>query len=538
MCRDNSCFVRVQIVQLWSNTALWRFGNRPSSEWVAADAVFLDLAAASLPPRWSGLHDDCHNPCATAEATQGDVGAPRPVRHAEKARTSTCSLADRVAETVVARYRTEAARLDEGAWIDDAASQTVVAGVVLMTQDGVLECVALGAGTRVVPDSVVETDVATGRVVADLHGEVLARRAFVAYVMHELEALRNRRQERESLIVAVPSSDEDGEALHRPRFRTDISIHFYSSSAPCGNACVRRWAKPPGDDIFDAELSPNEWPRRPHRLFRATHRAEGEVAVLCKVDPLADAPPTIATGGFPPPGTCLPDDAAASSRASCSDKLARWCSVGLEGSLVRSLVDSASRTLAPDTVTVGRKFCRPHLERAVCCRVGDRVTVGNTPRHPAIMCTSVKLHPGAYDAERGATFGSRALLWYRRDDCGGEVGAEIVDGLTGLLLFSREPCSVARCRLLEHWVRLHPPLPLNSSPSWTLMPFDLRWRAAKALAEESYRQRVDVLLDTVLERWPRRRARHAQSSVLVAAERQSDIVGYTGQPKRPHLDSR
>jgi hypothetical protein len=77
----------------------------------------------------------------------------------------------------------------------------------------------------------------------------------------------------------------------------------------------------------------------------------------------------------------------------CSDKICRWNVLGLEGSLLSSLLSSP---LYLSTITVGRKFSEVICRRASCCRVGERWPSREASQdsiyclhHPVIMGTGV-----------------------------------------------------------------------------------------------------------------------------------------------------
>jgi hypothetical protein len=52
----------------------------------------------------------------------------------------------------------------------------------------------------------------------------------------------------------------------------------------------------------------------------------------------------------------------------CSDKIAVWNAVGIQGALLSHILASP---LYVDSITVGRKFSEPHARRALCCRLQD-----------------------------------------------------------------------------------------------------------------------------------------------------------------------
>ena len=152
------------------------------------------------------------------------------------------------------------------------------------------------------------------------------------------------------------------------------------------------------------------------------------------------------------------------SLPSCSDLIAAWNVLGVQGALLRCPVRPATLPTPPapapnaalsvgaetpqaalagwgylaaplfvHTLTVGRKYSHPHLARAVCCRVAlahqalsrkeaaiaRAVDGAQTPapaaarvNPPVLLCTAVPLDTTARDADAAAAFHeSRCALW-------------------------------------------------------------------------------------------------------------------------------
>ena len=68
--------------------------------------------------------------------------------------------------------------------------------------------------------------------------------------------------------------------------------------------------------------------------------------------------------GWCPPSCSIPNFGKGTMH-SCSDKICRWNCLGLQGSLLMSVLDGP---IYMTTLTVGRKFSREVCRRAVCCR--------------------------------------------------------------------------------------------------------------------------------------------------------------------------
>jgi hypothetical protein len=174
------------------------------------------------------------------------------------------------------------------------------------------------------------------------------------------------------------------------KYTGGLRFHLYVSSAPCGNACIRRWATVKKEVFGEDE-----------KLFGLCHQKislhalkEGQIALTSKREGASELTE------FLPTGVCRYTE---SGILSCSDKIAIFNAVGwtklcLTQSLPR--VDMSS-------ITIGRKFARQHAQRAFCCRLQDSKIV--TVNHPTLLCTAVKLDEGARYED--ATFSDEVLVW-------------------------------------------------------------------------------------------------------------------------------
>lgn len=204
------------------------------------------------------------------------VHAKDAVRHAEKRRIGTCEFANRVATVSLDAYRSAVPKSHR-----DAMKQTCVAAIVAHYSNkcnhlegvkngvGKLRVLGLGVGTKFISHDVLfeeqknETNCGYGRRIRDCHAEVLARRAFRRQVA--LEILENLRKKSScdtkadaadelSILERVECKDDDKQTSNICyRLKPNVTIHFYASSAPCGNATLKKFVKME-KEVFDTSL--------------------------------------------------------------------------------------------------------------------------------------------------------------------------------------------------------------------------------------------------------------------------------------------
>ncbi|KAL3911273.1 MAG: hypothetical protein SGPRY_008754, partial [Prymnesium sp.] len=187
------------------------------------------------------------------------------LRDAEKSRKPTCAFADRLANCALESFH----KVRVQAGFD--YKQTVLAAIVVLRSsppppairlaspstppppsplppEGVasppamtpeMYVASLACGTKFLRREKVEAD-RVGGCVRDCHAEVLARRCFRRYLAAEIRRVLRG----EASNAAHPPILEEGPPGCRMRLAAGVSLHLYSSSQPCGNASIKRWAKP------------------------------------------------------------------------------------------------------------------------------------------------------------------------------------------------------------------------------------------------------------------------------------------------------
>ena len=166
----------------------------------------------------------------------------------------------------------------------DANKQTCVATIVahyssnnlssnedIINDVGKLKVIGLGVGTKFLSDDIIKNEQNAdiyGKRIRDCHAEVLARRAFrrqiALEILADLKAIRND----ESAVSSKTNTNDDHDdfsILERGcgngnqqnnicyRVKSNVTLHFYASSAPCGNATLKKFVKME-KEIFDTSL--------------------------------------------------------------------------------------------------------------------------------------------------------------------------------------------------------------------------------------------------------------------------------------------
>ncbi|KAJ7427901.1 double-stranded RNA-specific editase 1-like protein [Willisornis vidua] len=244
-------------------------------------------------------------------------------------------LADAVARLVVDKF----SDLTEN-FTSPHARRKVLAGIVMTTGTDVKDAlvISVSTGTKCINGEYMSD---RGLALNDCHAEIIARRCLLKFLYTQLELyLSNKEDQQKSIFIR---SEQGGFKL-----KENVQFHLYISTSPCGDARIFSPHEAAQEDQGD---------RHPNRKARGQLRTkiesgEGTIPVRSTT--------TIQTWDGVLQGERL-------LTMSCSDKIARWNVLGIQGALLSLFVEP----IYFSSIILGSLYHGDHLSRAVYQRIAE-----------------------------------------------------------------------------------------------------------------------------------------------------------------------
>uniref|UniRef100_UPI0037E898B7 double-stranded RNA-specific editase B2-like n=1 Tax=Semicossyphus pulcher TaxID=241346 RepID=UPI0037E898B7 len=244
------------------------------------------------------------------------------------------------AESIFQLVREKYTELTDGCLSTSHGRHKVLAGIV-MTRGFDLrsaQVVSLATGTKCLnSDNMIDH----GDTLGDCHAEVVSRRALVRFLYAQLEMLICKPADCEEQSIFVPNKGGGASGGSSFRLQEGVLFHMYVSSSPCG----------------DARLN------CPYEATAAYRSRRFRCHLRVKVDGGEGTLPITARGAN------QKRDGVALGKPlftmSCTDKMAKWSVLGLQGALLSHLVEP----IYLHSLTVGTLSHTGHLGRAMARRL-------------------------------------------------------------------------------------------------------------------------------------------------------------------------
>ncbi|CAM4600658.1 unnamed protein product [Leuciscus chuanchicus] len=345
-------------------------------------------------------------------------------------------LADAVSRLVVDKF----SELTDN-FTSPHARRKVLAGVVMTTGTDVKDAqvICVSTGTKCINGEYMSD---RGLALNDCHAEIIARRSLIRYLYMQLEHfLSNNKEEHQKSIFT--QCDKRGF-----RLKDNVQFHLYISTSPCGDARIFSPHEAGVEDQGD---------RHPNRKARGQLRTKiesGEGTIPVRTSN------TIQTWDGVLQGERL-------LTMSCSDKIARWNVVGIQGSLMSYFTEP----IYFSSIILGSLYHADHLSRAMYQRIADIEDLPqqfslNRPLLSGISNAEARQPGKAPNFSVNWTVGDQAL--------------EVINATTGKDDMGR-PSRLCKHAIYSRWVPLHTKL---SSTLRIKVPKPSSYHEAKQAAEE------------------------------------------------------
>lgn len=228
---------------------------------------------------------------------------------------------------------------------DMYAKRKVLAGIVMTknSQSDTAQVISVSTGTKCINGEYISIG---GAVVNDCHAEIISRRCLMVFVYQQLGLLFDPTTAEDSIFEICPN--QPGVF----KLKSGVEFHLYINTAPCGDARIF--------SPHEEETNVDKHPNRKARGQLRTKIESGEGTI-----PVKNSDGIQTWDGIIQGQRLL--------TMSCSDKVARWNVLGVQGALLASLI----QPIYLSSIVLGSLLHPAHMHRAVCGRMEN--SLGSLP---------------------------------------------------------------------------------------------------------------------------------------------------------------
>ncbi|EDW06228.2 double-stranded RNA-specific editase Adar isoform X3 [Drosophila mojavensis] len=225
----------------------------------------------------------------------------------------------------------------------------VLAGIVMTENMNFCEAkvISVSTGTKCVSGEHMSVN---GAVLNDSHAEIVSRRCLLKYLYAQLDLQCNQATAYQSIFVR----NTDGQYPYK--LKSGVHFHLYINTAPCGDA-----------RIFSPHENDTGVDKHPNRKARGQLRT--------KIESGEGTIPVKSSDGIQTWDGVLQGQRLLTM--SCSDKIARWNIVGIQGSLLSAIIEPVYL----HSIVLGSLLHPEHMYRAVCGRIEKSIQGLPPPYH-------------------------------------------------------------------------------------------------------------------------------------------------------------
>lgn len=308
------------------------------------------------------------------------------------------------------------------------ARRKVLSGVVMTTGTDVKDAkvISVSTGTKCINGEYMSD---RGLALNDCHAEIISRRSLLRFLYAQLELYLNNKEDQKKSIFQ--KSERGGF-----RLKDTVQFHLYISTSPCGDARIFSPHEPVLEGMTpDSHQLTEPADRHPNRKARGQLRTkiesgEGTIPVRSNA--------SIQTWDGVLQGERL-------LTMSCSDKIARWNVVGIQGSLLSIFVEP----IYFSSIILGSLYHGDHLSRAMYQRIS------NIEDLPPLYTLNKPLLSGISNAEarQPGKAPNFSVNWTV-----GDATIEVINATTGKDELGR-PSRLCKHALYCRWMRVHGKVP-------------------------------------------------------------------------------